>query len=392
MPWKSLLCVFALLLLAPAVQADGQGEALLKEVEMTAVGMRSATMEVAGTLRDQRPGHTPVTDFTAQMRLQKPNRARIDYREQKQGGKRVPHSGVITADGTDLWRYDAQRNLYRRSPVAATGDNILVADALPVDCMAYLFFHGRLPHTEASPRYAGTETWQGVSYRVLEFREDGSASTDPPLIRQRFYIGADHLVHRFVNEQLQGKYVAEGIYTHLRKDVSLPATAFAYTPPLTAKQFLPPPPPMLATGSIAPDLTVEDRDGKPLPLSALRGKVVVLDFWTTTCGHCLESQAHLNAIANKFAGQAAVLALNVGDTREVLAAWLAKHPEYDAIRYALTPSAAERERAMVLYQVPGFPMTYVIDKEGKIVKGFLGYDGPTPDLENTITSAGAHAR
>jgi hypothetical protein len=41
----------------------------------------------------------------------------------------------------------------------------------------------------------------------------------------------------------------------------------------------PGPPPELAIGKAAPEITGEDIDGKPLKLSDYKGKVVVLDFW-----------------------------------------------------------------------------------------------------------------
>jgi cytochrome oxidase Cu insertion factor (SCO1/SenC/PrrC family) len=40
--------------------------------------------------------------------------------------------------------------------------------------------------------------------------------------------------------------------------------------------------PDLPTGSAAPDVAMATLDGEPLPLASLRGKVVLLDFWSTT--------------------------------------------------------------------------------------------------------------
>jgi thiol-disulfide isomerase/thioredoxin len=144
---------------------------------------------------------------------------------------------------------------------------------------------------------------------------------------------------------------------------------------------------MLAAGTTAPDLTALDRAGKPIELSALRGKVVVLDFWAIGCGHCLESQAHLNDVAKKFAGEAIVVALDVQDSKPAFTAWLAKHPQYPALLFALAPTPKDQEMAMMAYEVPGFPETYIIGKDGKIVKAMFGYDGPTPDLANAVRAA-----
>ena len=395
MSCKFFLCTFTLLVISLPAHADESANALLKGMEAAIASTQSMTMDIFGAVHDQRPNRTPLTTFTGQARMMRPNLARIDYQEvtQKSDGTELSKKrGVIAADGKFIWRYDPQKNEYRNHNVALDGSNISVADALPMDSMVYLFFHAHVPHTDAPPIYMGKEMWNGKSYRVIEFREASANSTDTPMIRQRFYIGSDNLIHRFVNEQLQGKYVSECTYENIRTKASTRLSNFVYAPPSGAKKYVDLPPPMLAAGTVAPDLTAEDRDGKPLRLSDMRGKVVVLDFWTTGCGHCIESRFHLNAVAKKFAGEVIVVALNVADTKEVFTDFLSKHPEYDTIQFALATSAADKERAMILYQVPGFPMEYVIGKDGKIVKGLLGYDGPTPDLEKAIIAAGGLAR
>lgn len=382
-----VLAAFALLLFPLSVRADEKAESLLKEVETTLASLRTLSVKISATIHDYRPDRTPLTTFTGKARFMRPNLAWIEYAQastKKDGAEASKERMVIAADGNTLWRFDSQKNVYRKWRVASNGNNIPVADALPIDGTIFMFFQARVPHTNAPPTYIGTETWNGKPYRVIEFREGETAPTEAPMIRQRFYIGEDNLIHRFVNEQLKGKFVEECVLQPIQVNAPMHPTAFAYAPPPRAKAYVAPPPPMLAAGTAAPDLVIEDRDGKPVGLADLRGKVVVLDFWTTGCGHCLESMSHLNDVARKFSGEAVILAVNVGDTKEAFADWLLKHPQYDTLRFTLATSAVAKEKAMMAYQVPGFPMQYVIGKDGKIVKGLLGYDGPTPELEKAI--------
>jgi thiol-disulfide isomerase/thioredoxin len=147
----------------------------------------------------------------------------------------------------------------------------------------------------------------------------------------------------------------------------------------------------LPAGTIAPDITVQDKAGKPLRLADYRGKTVVLDFWATWCGPCLMSLPHTNEVAKRFADKnVVVLAVNVRDTKSRFDGWLPKNPNYDAITFAIEPTQ-EGDKASRLYHVSGIPVQYVIDPAGKIVKSFLGYGLPTTDLADALTEAVGNA-
>ncbi len=148
-------------------------------------------------------------------------------------------------------------------------------------------------------------------------------------------------------------------------------------------------PALLAAGTDAPDFTIQDKSGSPLKLSNYKGKVVVLDFWASWCGPCQRSLPHTNEIAKQFAGKdVVVLAVNVWDTKTAFDGWLPKHPEYDAITFALDPTQQHgQDVATRLYKVSGIPTQYVIGKEGKIQTSFVGYGGPNTNLADAITHA-----
>jgi cytochrome c biogenesis protein CcmG/thiol:disulfide interchange protein DsbE len=124
----------------------------------------------------------------------------------------------------------------------------------------------------------------------------------------------------------------------------------------------------LATGSDAPDFTLErlDEDGE-LTLSSLRGKAVVLNFWASWCIPCKEEAPVLEALwrENRERGLV-VLGLDAKDFRR------------DALdfaeRFELTfPLVFDGPGDTVSpYGVTGFPETFVIDREGKIVDVLVG--------------------
>ncbi len=150
-------------------------------------------------------------------------------------------------------------------------------------------------------------------------------------------------------------------------------------------------PALLATGTPAPDFTVQDKKGGPVKLSDYKGKVVVLDFWATWCPPCRRSLPHTNEVAKQFADKGVVvLAVCVSDTQTAFDGWLPQHPEYDSITFAIDPSKRGDPNATGhLYHVSGIPTQYVIGKDGKVVTSFVGYGGPTTDLADAITKATA---
>ena len=66
----------------------------------------------------------------------------------------------------------------------------------------------------------------------------------------------------------------------LMSEVALPAQVAA--PPGKNADALTP----VSSRAAAPDFTLTDLQGKPITLSKYKGRVVLLDFWATTCGGC----------------------------------------------------------------------------------------------------------
>jgi thiol-disulfide isomerase/thioredoxin len=59
----------------------------------------------------------------------------------------------------------------------------------------------------------------------------------------------------------------------------------------------------LARARMAPDFSITTLDGRQISLDSLAGKVVLIDFWATWCGPCVEALPHLRKIVQEFQGQ-----------------------------------------------------------------------------------------
>ncbi len=179
------------------------------------------------------------------------------------------------------------------------------------------------------------------------------------------------------------------VFSDWKLNAPIDDTKFAYTPPADAKLYVAPQ--ILANGTVAPDFTVQDKDGKAVKLSDYKGKTVVLDFWATWCGPCQSSLPHTTAMEKKYADKnVVVLAVNVWDTPAAFEAWLPKHPEYAPLHFAIDPNADQSKSvASALYGVSGIPTQYVIGPNGKIIKSIVGYETGDTQLEDALKTTAA---
>ena len=128
----------------------------------------------------------------------------------------------------------------------------------------------------------------------------------------------------------------------------------------------------------APDFLSRDLAGKEVHLADFKDKVVLLDFWATWCGPCMQSMPHTQELAQKYAGQGlVVLAVCTSDTRAKFEEWVQRNQEkYAGIRFTHDPAERKPERASAkLYDVPGIPAQFVIGRDGKLLGRVIGYDG-----------------
>jgi thiol-disulfide isomerase/thioredoxin len=124
----------------------------------------------------------------------------------------------------------------------------------------------------------------------------------------------------------------------------------------------------------------------PPSIDALRGRVVVLDFWATWCAPCRIVAPRLGALQTRYGAQGlSVLGVSTEDTQDV-ASFAQRLP----MRYAVAVDKhAETTRS---YGVASLPTIVVIDKRGVVRDVAIGYD-PMQDtrLENTVRSLLAEA-
>jgi cytochrome c biogenesis protein CcmG/thiol:disulfide interchange protein DsbE len=118
----------------------------------------------------------------------------------------------------------------------------------------------------------------------------------------------------------------------------------------------------------APDFTLErlDEDGD-LTLSSLRGKAVVLNVWASWCIPCKEEAPFLEQVWRESRDEGlVVVGLDAKDFR--------RDARRFASRFDLTFPLVYDGPGDTLpdYGVTGFPETFVIDREGRVLEAFVG--------------------
>ena len=120
----------------------------------------------------------------------------------------------------------------------------------------------------------------------------------------------------------------------------------------------------------APDVTLTDIRGRTIALKDLRGKVVVVNFWSTRCPPCRKEIPSFKKLHQACAKDGLVIiGVAVGPAKE-LPPFVEKH----AVPYAIvTRDAMRTVGAFGVRGRFGIPLTFVIDRSGQLREKLVGY-------------------
>ncbi|GAB4143583.1 MAG: TlpA disulfide reductase family protein [Bacteroidia bacterium] len=119
-------------------------------------------------------------------------------------------------------------------------------------------------------------------------------------------------------------------------------------------------------GSTPPDIEMNNPEGKPMKLSALKGKIVLLDFWASWCGPCRNELPNVVANYRKYNSKGFEV-FSVSLDKE-------KQPWVDAIKkdglawqWHVSDLMYWNSPVVQQYRIQGIPKTLLLDREGKIL-------------------------
>ncbi|HEX8464862.1 MAG TPA: TlpA disulfide reductase family protein [Abditibacterium sp.] len=304
-------------------------------------------------------------NFEAKIQWERPNRARV---EAKIGGK----TGFGLNDGKTLWALNPEHLGFY---VKRAGDTDRIFDALheanigapgfmlnPGDKRENVmenFIRDGLTHLEMGlPEELDGAPMQTV--RATFAFNDGNDSL------MTLFIGKEGLMH-----QLTMSSTGMGSITETHRDIQidpiLPPETWQWTPPenlkaidyfsqLQPNRFKP----AFAVGQKLPDFKALDLEEKPLSLTALKGRAVVLYFFSINSG--IYDVAQLNELQKQFGTEKlAIVGVSMDGRRERVAEWAKAQKISFPIAF---DAAGSRNPVATAYGVRSWSTTFLIDAQG----------------------------
>jgi len=312
------------------------------------------------------------------MYIKKPGKSRVEARTQGQPAM------VVVSDGDFIWTYNQSAKQYTKT-AAATGMPGVLAGMNSIDIQSLL---------------SGAKTTQRT-IREYSMEVDGRARPcwvveiriEKMTLPASQNAAGDGLATQCVDKEL-------GI--SLQSTVSVTITANALNMPIRTEQktqvrslkideplddsiftFAPPPdgievdslltpalPQPNLSGTSAPSFDLKALNGTSFSDSSLKGRPVLLDFWTTWCGPCRQAMPALETIYRENRDKGLViLGVDAGEDRQTVETFLrtatASYPTTLSIESDILTS----------FQVTVYPTYVLLDSKGNIVAHQIGYPG-----------------
>ncbi|TWU29234.1 redoxin domain-containing protein [Bythopirellula polymerisocia] len=372
-------------------------EQLIEYVEASLQEMQAYSFNLDVQLDVTAQGVEQNMDSKYDIKIEKPNRWAIVLESGTMGGSSVSDGQNLTLFSKMLQRYavepldesalamDMQRGSNQNAMLLGAGT--FVGLFMGDDLKDWLL------DGVSESDFVGEEVIDGATCRIASFQQENgmhwkiAVETGPiPFVRQ-FVLKPD-----FLKTAVSQAGMPEGMELTLKlrfdnwnTDAQFGDEVFVFTSPEGAKkvdsmfsQLGGEPELHPLVGEQAPSFSATDLESQTVQLDQFAGQdVVILDFWATWCGPCVDALPIISRVANEFKDKQVVFyAVNQGETADTIREFLSSE-DLDV------PVLLDQEGAVgSMFQVSGIPQTVIIDKTGRIQVVHVGFGG---NLEKQLT-------
>ncbi len=202
----------------------------------------------------------------------------------------------------------------------------------------------------------------------------------------------DHLPRRIKEiVRLADIHIAIEEWAKPAVDGDIPAKTLTWSPPEGWRPWTPPTPErfLLAADREAPDFALPSADKGTISLSDYRGQVVWLCMWQVGSPACRQQMRHLQSLYDEYGDKGLViLGLNFIDDRRIARAFLTANG-------VTFPTVLDTSRIAKKVVWTGYgnrpldvPLSYIIDRDGKVVDAWYGYEEGLERGLDVLESAG----
>ena len=118
-------------------------------------------------------------------------------------------------------------------------------------------------------------------------------------------------------------------------------------------------------GKLLPAFSLRSSKGKTINNASLKGKLIILNFWSTTCGPCLKEMPRLSELVDKYSNQDIVFLAPAPESASQIEKVLAKRK----FSYTILPQAKTLFSAL---ELEGYPYHFIVDRAGIIQDVYSG--------------------
>lgn len=119
----------------------------------------------------------------------------------------------------------------------------------------------------------------------------------------------------------------------------------------------------------APDVTFTTIEGKTIPMSSLKGKIVLVNFWATDCPGCIAEMPKLIETYNQYHNEGfelVAVAMSYDPPSQVLNYTQKKALPFPVMHDGMGEIAAKFDEVALT------PTTYIVDKQGRVIRKVIG--------------------